>query len=227
MRGGSGASQAGASRPTGTWTNDIIRIEAARSSLQDEKQRDAVDDRTLTAYVVIFGVFSALVVWDSLCMPYRPFAQIFLLPGPTMGWVVLACAPMLAGLALVLRSPWPPLVRLRRGMEAVGGLFSRATLVELALLSAVAGGGLELLFRGLIQTSLTSAVGVPGAVALTSVAFGAAHCFSWTSAAYATLCSVYLGVLVIGFGSLTVPALAHTVYLFGALVYLSSVRPAP
>lgn len=145
--------------------------------------------------------------------------------GAAAGWGLLACGPMLAGLALALRSSWPPLVRLRRSMDEFATLLSRCTLLDLALISVLAGVGEEALFRGVMQTGLIPAVGLPAAVALTSVVFGMAHYLSLTYAAYAALVSVYLGALLIYTDNLLVPVVAHAAYDFVALIYLTRVRP--
>ena len=98
-------------------------------------------------------------------------------------------------------------------------------MIDLALISALAGLGEELLFRGVLQTVLAGAVGLGLAVALTSIVFGLAHFISFTYAAYATVVGVYLGVLLIVFGNLLVPVVAHAAYDFLALVYLVYFRP--
>ena len=168
-----------------------------------------------------------LLAWGLGAALGVPAFERLHLSGEAVGWGLLACAPMLAGLALALRSSWSPLVRLRRSMEEFVGLLSRCTLLDLALISALAGIGEEALFRGVMQTGLAPSVGLPAAVALTSIAFGMAHYLTLTYAAYATLVSVYLGLLLIGYGNLLVPVVAHAAYDFVALVYLTRQRPMP
>jgi hypothetical protein len=110
-------------------------------------------------------------------------------------------------------------------MDEFTGRLSQCSLLDLALISALAGIGEEALFRGVMQTGLVPVVGLPAAVALTSVAFGLAHYLSLTYAAYAALVSVYLGVLLVYTDNLLVPVIAHAAYDFVALVYLTRVRP--
>ena len=161
-----------------------------------------------------------LLAWGLGAALSVPAFRDLHLTGAAAGWGVLASAPMLAGLVLVLRSPWPPLVRLRQQACEIAGLFSRCTLLDLAVISVLAGIGEEALFRGVMQTALADPVGLPAAVVLASVAFGLAHFLSFTYAVYAAVVGAYLGVLLIGFDNLLVPVVAHAVYDFAALVYL-------
>lgn len=146
------------------------------------------------------------------------------LTGPAVAWGLLACGPMLAGLALAVRSSWPPLVRLRHTMDEFTERLSQCTLLDLAIISALAGIGEEALFRGVMQTGLAPAVGLPAAVVLTSAVFGMAHYLSLTYAVYAALVSVYLGLLLVYTDNLLAPVIAHAAYDFVALVYLTRVR---
>ncbi|NBC18684.1 MAG: CPBP family intramembrane metalloprotease [Bacteroidetes bacterium] len=167
-----------------------------------------------------------LLAWGLGALLGVPAFQGWHLTGPAVAWGLLACGPMLAALALAVRSSWPPLVRLRRTMDEFTDRLSRCTLLDLAVISALAGIGEEALFRGVMQTGLVPVVGLSGAIALTSVAFGLAHYLSLTYAAYAALVSVYLGALLVYTDNLLVPVLAHAAYDFVALVYLTRVRPA-
>src|SRR4051794_17273707 len=68
---------------------------------------------------------------------------------------VLACLPMLAGFAFCLTAPWPALRRLRDAADdLIRPLFAHATVFDLLWISALAGLGEELFFRGLVQALL-------------------------------------------------------------------------
>lgn len=162
-----------------------------------------------------------LLAWGLGAVFSTPaFGQMHL-TGAGVGYGVLACVPMLVALAWVMRSRWTPLVRFRKTIdERVAPLFTHCTLLDLLLISVLAGLGEEILFRGVMQTALVGVVGLWLAVALTSVVFGLAHSVTVTYAVYATVVGVYLGVLLIIFDTLLVPVVTHTVYDFLALVYL-------
>ncbi|HWI57421.1 MAG TPA: CPBP family intramembrane glutamic endopeptidase, partial [Bacillota bacterium] len=97
--------------------------------------------------------------------------------------------------------------------------FKDWSVLQLAILSLIAGIGEEALFRGAIQGSLAERVGLTLAVALSSALFGASHLITWTYGIIAAFISVYLGLLWIGTGNLLVPMVTHAVYDFVALMY--------
>ena len=149
-------------------------------------------------------------------------------PAPLATAAVLgavATLPLLAGLFVMERLPWAPLVRLQQLVETqLVPLFAHMSLWQLLLIALAAGLGEELLFRGWLQASLTDWIGPPLgvglALAVTSVAFGACH---WLTPAYgvlALLISVYLGLLFLLTDSILAPIVCHALYDFIALVYL-------
>ena len=149
-------------------------------------------------------------------------------PAPLVTAAVLgavATLPLLAGLFVMERLPWAPLVRLQQLVETqLVPLFAHMSLWQLLLIALAAGMGEELLFRGWLQASLADWIGPPLGVSLglavTSVAFGACH---WLTPAYAVLAlliSVYLGLLFLLTDSILAPIVCHALYDFIALVYL-------
>jgi membrane protease YdiL (CAAX protease family) len=139
-----------------------------------------------------------------------------------------AALPLLGILVLLDRHPRDPLRELRRLTdEILPALFRGASSLELLLVSAAAGFGEELLFRGLIQHGLAENPGASGywGWAVGSLLFGAAHPISVRYACAAALVGGYLGLLQIATGSVLAPMAAHAAYDWGALSYLLSRRP--
>lgn len=95
---------------------------------------------------------------------------------------------------------------------------------QLAVLSCLAGLGEEALFRGALQSVLSRWVGVPGGIAIASLAFGAAHAVNREYFVLTTLIGIYLGLQFWWTGALAVPVTCHAVYDFVALVYLLRCR---
>lgn len=91
-------------------------------------------------------------------------------------------------------------------------LISSARLMDLFLISALAGFAEELLFRGIIQVKL-------GIVAA-SVIFGLFHFISPAYVVIATIMGLYIGILFHLYESLLIPVELHFIYDLGALVYL-------
>jgi uncharacterized protein len=146
---------------------------------------------------------------------------------PTFKWSLsaflvgaLAAIPPFAFFAWTLRSRIQVFSRHKQLMESLlRPLFGKWSLLELALISLVAGFSEEALFRGAIQGSLAGSVGLVASLVLASVAFGASHLITWTYAIIATAIGAYLGWLWIWSGNLLTPMVTHAVYDFAALLY--------
>jgi membrane protease YdiL (CAAX protease family) len=148
--------------------------------------------------------------WDRLFWEPRDF---------TLG--LAATVPLLVLFALCVRLPWRPLARIRDlCREVIRPLFAASTVLDLALISLVAGVAEELLFRGLAQTALARWLGVWGGVVAASVLFGLLHLLTLTYAVLVTLVGIYLGWLFVATDNLLVVVVAHALYDFLALLYL-------
>lgn len=152
-------------------------------------------------------------------------------PGNSLAilWGLLATVPMLAGMLLVDRLRFRPFLRLRRFFRRVVlPLFQDASLIELGLISLIAGIGEEMLFRGLMQHGLTAwlggAAGLWVGLAASSLVFGLAHAVTRTYAVLATLAGFYLGGLFLLTDNLLAPIATHAVYNFLTLAYLVARR---
>jgi membrane protease YdiL (CAAX protease family) len=134
---------------------------------------------------------------------------------------LVATIPLLPPVLWLSHSKWPPFRRLMHEVEqTLVPLFSRCTTLDFALIAILAGLGEEVLFRGLIQTSIAASLGLWTALAITSVLFGLLHLVTRTYAVIATIFGAYLGWLYIATGDLFVAVVTHSVYDFVALNYL-------
>ena len=111
--------------------------------------------------------------------------------------------------------------------ELLAPLFSNWTLAELAVVSALAGIGEEMLFRGVAQAALSDALGKWSGLAAASAIFGLVHFLSPLYALFATLIGAFLGLLWIMTGNLLAPIVTHGLYDFTVLVYLVRIRNGP
>ena len=98
-------------------------------------------------------------------------------------------------------------------------LFGNWSVLQLLVISVIAGISEEAFFRGAIQGSLADHVNVILAVVLASALFGAFHLLTWTYAIIAAFIGAYLGLLWIWTGNLLTPMITHAVYDFAALMY--------
>ncbi len=142
-----------------------------------------------------------------------------------VGLAVIATTPMLAALIVFAHSELAPLVRIRRIVdEFLRPLFRHSTILDLALISLVAGLGEELLFRAILQSWFTDSLGVWPGIVLASALFGLLHLVTPTYGVIAALIGGYLGWVWEVNGNLLVVVIVHALYDFIALVYLLRCR---
>ncbi len=98
-------------------------------------------------------------------------------------------------------------------------LFGNWSILQLAIISAIAGLAEEALFRGAIQASLSGRIGSIAGLLLSSVLFGVSHLITRTYAILAGVVGLYLGLLWLWTGNLLTPVVTHAVYDFLALLY--------
>lgn len=165
----------------------------------------------LGALAYLVGWFWGLPPWETMARGWQD---------PFLGAAV--ALPMLAGLFLCVRCPVGPLRDLNAFSEKVlGPLFARCTVLDLAVISLCAGFGEEMLFRGVAQAGLADLLGPWPALATAGLLFGLVHPVSVTYVLLATLVGLYLGAVYWAYESLLVVMVAHAVYDFVALVYLT------
>lgn len=148
------------------------------------------------------------------------------LVGLTIG--AIATVPMLIGLVWVTVSRLPGVLHLNHLLdEGIVPMFGACTWFDLAAISASAGIGEEMLFRGFLQGWLTPRIGLIAAVVIASFLFGLMHYLSHSYFLYATLIGAYLGLLWSWTGDLLVPIAAHALYDFVALAWFVRFRKPP
>jgi uncharacterized protein len=157
------------------------------------------------------GLFMDVPPWQRIMWQWKQ-----------VGIGVAAAVPMILGLFAIRRVGSGPLAHLNQVVDQLlVPLFIRCSVVQLAVVGAVAGIGEELLFRGVMQPLVSDFLGKVTGVAITSVIFGLLHAVTRTYAVLAFLVSVYFGWLAIATNDLLGPILAHAIYDFFALVYLT------
>ncbi|MEM7456661.1 MAG: CPBP family intramembrane glutamic endopeptidase [Planctomycetota bacterium] len=148
-------------------------------------------------------------------------------------WGLAALVPMLIYLAWFHFYPTRLLQPMRDFVDAeMRPLFKGCSLLDLAIISILAGFCEELFFRWCLQGGLTTVLPdgiVCTCIALLSVSlfFGLCH---WVNASYGIstfLIGVYLGWIMIASKSWLGPAIAHTLFDFIALVYIARWQAEP
>ena len=194
---------------------------------------DIPNPRSLVLVAVVFegglGVVAVGLGWLLGCGPLDRIEWTV----AELGLGAVAALPMLGLLGVCVRVPWRPFRDLMRVVdEQLAPMFRHCRVLELAVISLLAGVGEEMLFRGVIQEAVAGRVdaslGPWVGLAVASVLFGLAHLITPTYAVLAGLMGVYFGWLWIDTGNLLVPITAHAVYDFLAIWYLAKIRlPSP
>jgi membrane protease YdiL (CAAX protease family) len=135
---------------------------------------------------------------------------------------VLVTMPMFAVFLWLVHSSWTPLRELRRQVDwLIAEMFSTANSAQFALVALLAGVGEELLFRGVLQSLIGQWTTPIIGLVITSLLFGLAHALSKLYFLLATAIGLCFGSLVLQYNDLVAPMVAHSLYDFLALTYLS------
>jgi membrane protease YdiL (CAAX protease family) len=174
----------------------------------------------VTLAILVEGGLAVLALLAGWCFDV-PFWERISWNGAAICRGVLVSVPMLLLFLGCLSRPVGPLRSLKRfADEVIRPLFEPCTLLELAIISLLAGVGEEALFRGVVQHILCDLMGPWGGIILTAALFGAAHPISVSYFLLATLMGVYLGWVCVFFDNLLTVIVAHALYDFVALVVL-------
>jgi CAAX protease family protein len=139
-------------------------------------------------------------------------------------WGIVACLPLLVVFLICVRWPVGPLVRIKQlSEEFIRDWFSSCTLLQLALISTLAGIGEEMLFRGVIQDTLAAWINPLTGVVLASLFFGLMHPITPFYVVLAALMGAFLGWIFVVTDNLLPAIITHGLYDFLALAYLTRV----
>lgn len=161
--------------------------------------------------------------WDPLStLGYdKPLGQLAI----ACLWGGMAAIPLLMAFLFLDRRPHM-LVEFKKMISStVAPMFEGLSIVDVGAISVAAGLGEELLFRGLMQGGLQGWFGEPYgwalALVVASIAFGVCHWLNATYAIIATFIGVCMGGLFLLVDDLAAPIVAHTIYDFVAILYLT------
>ena len=135
---------------------------------------------------------------------------------------LLATLPMLVIFLVLVNSNWPMMRQLRDQVQwLIDEMFPSRSIAQFATVAVLAGVGEELLFRGSIQSVLGDWTTPVIGLVITSLLFGLAHALSKLYFLFAVAVGAFLGWMTLKYNDLVAPMVAHGVYDFVALVYLS------
>jgi hypothetical protein len=139
---------------------------------------------------------------------------------------VAACLPLVLGALALMRWPIGPLRQIQQfSEEVIGPLFRSSGVLDLAVISLLAGVGEEMVFRGVLQPVLGRWLGALPGLLLASILFGLLHPITPAYVVLAAAIGVYLGCLFEWTQSLLLVIVAHALYDFLVLLYLQRRYP--
>lgn len=182
--------------------------------------------RSLLVYALLFEGGMGILAFGIAWLIGYPIWQELEGTAEAILWGFAASVPMFILFAACLRWPVGPIASIKRfSDEVIAPLFKPCTVLDLALISIVAGFGEELFFRGLLQTHFEKWWGPPLGLAAASVVFGLMHPLTASYAVLAAIIGLYLGWTYQVTENLLVPTIAHGFYDFIALIVLSRREP--
>ena len=182
-------------------------------------------NRQIVLLTVLFEGGLAGSAWGLGWLLRQPALASFHWNGSDIIVGIIASVPMLGMFLALLRWPVGPLVHTRRSLlEIVRPLFRRCTLAELGIISLLAGVGEEMLFRGVLQGTISRWIRPEIGLLAASALFGLAHLITPMYALAAGLMGIYLGWLWQVSDNLMTPIVTHAVYDFLALCCLLRFR---
>jgi len=162
----------------------------------------------LVCFAVFLGRWQGIHFWEDL-----NYGSIQVVIG-------IACSiPLLALVLLLHKIPIKALDQTRSDFDMVIAMFKNATVLDILVVSIMAGVCEEALFRGFLQPWIGVFVSPTGTIFLIAILFGLAHCVSRSYFVFAFLMSVALSTQLHHFDNLVVPVVTHATYDFLALFY--------
>jgi CAAX protease family protein len=200
-----------------------------RSTVEDREvllEIENEDDQPGRDVIIMFAVFfegglaplSLLLGW---WLGHNPLAQ-FVWSETDALWGALAAVPLvLFFLLLTLRWPVGPLRQIKTFCEEEFiPLLAGSSWSDMALIALSAGVGEEMLFRGVLQSSLEAWLGIGWGLLVASLLFGLLHPISMPYIVVTVVVGLYLGGAFMLTGNLLTVMVTHSLYDFALMSYL-------
>ncbi len=209
-------------RPPSTVEDREARLEPE----EPEGEGDQPGRDVIIMFIVFFeGGLAPLSLLLGYWLGHRPLAQF------TWSYVdalrgAVAPIPLVLIFMCILRWPIGRLRQIKTFCEQeFVPLLAGSSWSDMALIALSAGVGEEMLFRGVLQSSLGSWLGLGWGLCAASVLFGLLHPISVPYIFLMTGVGFFLGGTFLLSGNLLTVMVTHAVYDFALMVYLLKITP--
>jgi membrane protease YdiL (CAAX protease family) len=189
-----------------------------------ESPESDLEARRLTVVLLAAVVEGGMLVAASILgwMLDQPPLRYFQWTLRAIFWGVAAAVPPVTLFFVFQRWPIGPLQRIQRFSEEIlRPLLAPCSWIDLLGISALAGLGEEIFFRGVLQEAMSRWFNSWFGIMAASVLFGLMHSITFTYAVLAALMGAYLGcVWLYADHNLLVIVVTHTLYDFVVLLWL-------
>jgi membrane protease YdiL (CAAX protease family) len=207
-----------------TW-NGIMEhrtdVEKQRVYLDPENEDDQPGRDVIIVFAVFFeGGLAPLSLFLGWWLGHNPLQEFtWSLKDGLLG--ALASLPLIALFLVMLRWPIGPLKTIKRFCEdEFVPLLAGSSWSDMALIALSAGVGEEMLFRGVLQSSLGAWIGVGWGLVAASILFGLLHPISLPYIFVTIVLGFYLGEAFLLTGNLLTVMVTHSVYDLALMAYL-------
>lgn len=170
--------------------------------------------------IVLFESSLLLVAWVLAWFLDTSFLDLHRWSWKGLAVGLTSTLPLISMFFWLLQSKWEPCQNIRRIMDVfIRPIFQQFTVLQLLVISIVAGISEEILFRGVIEGGAKSSIGTVAAILLSAVIFGACHALTKFYFVLATFMGVYMSVVWMATGQLLAPIVTHAVYDFLILLW--------
>ena len=215
------------SRPSSAEDREV-RLEPEEP--EDPDDLDGEDGQPGRDVIIMFIVFfegglAPLSLLLGYWLGHRPLAQFTWSYADALRGAV-APIPLLLLFLSILRWPIGRLRQIKTFCEQeFVPLLAGSSWSDMALIALSAGVGEEMLFRGVLQSSLSSWLDPGWGLCISSVLFGLLHPISLPYVFLMMFVGFYLGSTFLFSGNLLTVIVTHAVYDFALMVYLLKITP--
>jgi membrane protease YdiL (CAAX protease family) len=207
-----------------TW-NGIMEqredVEKQRVYLDPENEDDQPGRDVIVIFAVFFeGGLAPLSLFLGWWLGHNPLQQFtWSLKDGLLG--ALSSLPLIGMFLAMLRWPIGPLRTIKRFCEEeFVPLLAGSSWSDMALIALSAGVGEEMLFRGVLQSSFATWLGLGWGLVMASILFGLLHPISLPYIFVTIVLGLYLGEAFILTGNLLTVMVTHSIYDLALMAYL-------